>query len=242
METRDKGKFMTRLRRILLTATLATFGTGIAGAIPIVQTLPNTPVDLTTGNFTVSNPDVLTFNTFNTALGTLNDVIITVSTTSNAEIEIFDLAGTTQSYTQASASVPTVVSGGGLTVTSTNTASTGGGIAEPNNPGPNPTNIAGLLTSTSQTSGVVTTPSVLALFSTGGAGTISLGAGLGSAAYSANAVYPGQLFFGGTADVDTQVTVQYDYTIVSSTPEPTTMLLFGSALVGLGVMRKRKKA
>jgi hypothetical protein len=38
-----------------------------------------------------------------------------------------------------------------------------------------------------------------------------------------------------------QVTVSYDYHTValSSTPEPTTMVLFGSALVGLGLLRKR---
>jgi len=33
--------------------------------------------------------------------------------------------------------------------------------------------------------------------------------------------------------------VDYTYTVASSTPEPTTMVLFGSALVGLGLLRKR---
>jgi len=33
--------------------------------------------------------------------------------------------------------------------------------------------------------------------------------------------------------------ITYDYTIPSGVPEPTTMVLFGSALVGLGLLRKR---
>jgi hypothetical protein len=36
-------------------------------------------------------------------------------------------------------------------------------------------------------------------------------------------------------------TVTYDYVIPSGTPEPATMLLFGSGLLGLGILRKRAK-
>ena len=59
-----------------------------------------------------------------------------------------------------------------------------------------------------------------------------------------------QSFIGGGGNgQDSQATqafatiqVLYDYAIPSSTPEPTTMVLFGSALVGLGVLRKRIKS
>jgi hypothetical protein len=37
-----------------------------------------------------------------------------------------------------------------------------------------------------------------------------------------------------------EVEVDYTYTVNSATPEPTTMILFGSALVGLGFMRRKK--
>jgi hypothetical protein len=35
--------------------------------------------------------------------------------------------------------------------------------------------------------------------------------------------------------------VTYDYTLRSSTPEPATLLLMGTALAGLGLLRKRIK-
>jgi len=40
-------------------------------------------------------------------------------------------------------------------------------------------------------------------------------------------------------NVSGTVSVAYDYIEVASTPEPATMVLFGSALVGLGLVRKR---
>jgi hypothetical protein len=37
-------------------------------------------------------------------------------------------------------------------------------------------------------------------------------------------------------------TVVYDYSVISSTPEPASLVLFGSALVGLGLLRKRTRS
>jgi PEP-CTERM motif len=41
--------------------------------------------------------------------------------------------------------------------------------------------------------------------------------------------------------VTEQVEVTYDYIMTSSAPEPGTLALFGGALVGIGLLRKRIK-
>jgi hypothetical protein len=38
------------------------------------------------------------------------------------------------------------------------------------------------------------------------------------------------------------VTVLYDYTVTSGTPEPSTMALFGSALIGLGIVFRKRRS
>jgi len=44
-----------------------------------------------------------------------------------------------------------------------------------------------------------------------------------------------------TTTYSAQAEVTYEYTVPSGTPEPGTMVLLGSALVGLGVIRKRSR-
>jgi hypothetical protein len=60
---------------------------------------------------------------------------------------------------------------------------------------------------------------------------------------SAGGTYGGSaspgVFFSGNATASGVTTITYTYSVVSATPEPTTMVLFGSALVGLGLLRKR---
>jgi hypothetical protein len=51
----------------------------------------------------------------------------------------------------------------------------------------------------------------------------------------------GQVASAQTTNAFASAAVTYNYTIPSGTPEPATMLLFGSALVGLGVYRRRLK-
>jgi len=36
--------------------------------------------------------------------------------------------------------------------------------------------------------------------------------------------------------------VLYDYTQISGTPEPSTMALFGSALIGLGIVFRKRRS
>jgi hypothetical protein len=232
MATRDKGKFMT-MRRILLTATLATFAVGVASATPIIQTMT---VAATATPFN----DSLLFNGFNTMGGTLQltGVEITLATTATAEIDVGNFSGQTQAFTSATASIPVSAS---LVTTATSTTASETVTAGP---------IAGTIGSAFADYAFPGNSATASSTDTVGSGLFSEFIG-GTNAVDINVVgnigsYAGTAGtgtnFGGSAVVGALVTVEYDYTTVSSTPEPTTMLLFGSALVGLGVMRKRKKA
>jgi hypothetical protein len=59
--------------------------------------------------------------------------------------------------------------------------------------------------------------------------------GSGTATAPSNTV-----FFGGGADASGILTVTYNFTAASTTPEPATMTLFGSALLGLGFFARQR--
>lgn len=77
-----------------------------------------------------------------------------------------------------------------------------------------------------------------------GAGTVSWGlteigsfsfAGSNSNSSNVNLTIVGNTSYGA----ESEITYEYSVVVPPSTPEPTTMVLFGSALVGLGLLRKR---
>jgi len=222
-----------KLRRILLTATLATFAVGMANATPmIVQTM-------SIGSTATPFSDNLMFNGFNTMGGTLQltGVEITLATTATAEIDVGNFSGQTQAFTSATASIPVSATLTGVaTSTSASETVTAGPINGTISSAFALTPFPGNSASASSTDTVLSS-----LFSefVGGPNSVTIDVAGNMGTYSGTG---GSVTFGGNALVGALVTVEYDYTTVSSTPEPTTMLLFGSALVGLGVMRKRKKA
>ena len=63
--------------------------------------------------------------------------------------------------------------------------------------------------------------------------------GFSGSVIQASGASSSSLFYSGGADAQGQLSVTYTYTAATATPEPATMLLFGSALVGLSVLRKR---
>ncbi|MGD1070919.1 MAG: PEP-CTERM sorting domain-containing protein [Bryobacteraceae bacterium] len=217
---------MTTLRRILFGFTLAALATGAASANSIVLTEPSTP----SGAY----PVTATFATFNTTLGTLNDVIITLYDTSTATVDIENITSGSLPFTNATASIPITITGGGATDTDTAAASVASGTAVPG------LNVFTGVTGNTSNATTVTGAGLSLWENPPASNTITLTITEGNGSYSGNG-QQGSLFFGGAISATSQATVEYDYTPFSSTPEPASFALVGLALVGFGVARKRLK-
>jgi hypothetical protein len=191
---------------------------------------------------------------FNTALGTLDSVTLSFSGATNGDITITNSTGSTMAVNGTYglsmyllAPQTTIPTGGTYTASdasnailsvSPTLASIGGGLG-----GTSPVTFNTGSTSTPAvggyaTTGVINVPS--SLFTEFEGGTLYLPIfTLGTSNLSISAANSNY----GIVSTSTQVaglSVTYSYAApTSATPEPTTMVLFGSALVGLGLLRKR---
>jgi hypothetical protein len=234
MLVKMKGKtteIMTTLRRILTTAAFGIASVCLASAATLTETFTHvTPTSTTpfTDSFTLAG--------FNTALGTLDSIQISISTTATAEVDVFNITGGPLPFTNATASVPVTVKGPDATTTSVTLVA--GPIAGIANPGANMfPGIPG-----SGSSSIFVPVADFATYENPGGTPVSFMVSSVGGTYSGSGA-AGQLFFGGLAVAGGTTTVVYTYdtVVTTTTPEPTTMALFGSAFVGLGLIRRRIK-
>jgi hypothetical protein len=177
----------------------------------------------------------LTYNQFDPALGTLQDVIITLDSFDAAQAEVLNISSGPLPYTQSSAfndNETVSVANGPSTTTSTLEAGHDAenpngfsGMAAPAGPGFVPT-ISGTGPTQHQT---VSSSVVIFPFVGSGTGTINLllsvNSGNGSSSVSGQA---GAIFTGWNADSYGSVKIQYDYLAV---PEPCSYgIVFGAGL------------
>jgi hypothetical protein len=222
---------MTTIRRVLATSVFAILATTSAMATTLLTSIQT---NTTSASQTNDSTSTLGFTKFDPSLGTLTSVHVTIGGFEETGYTVTDQSNSSNNYTFTNAVVvslkvgsitlaqalPTVSASGSLTA--------GGTQTSPGYPARNLTNTAG--------SGdmVYTDAATLLLFN--GPGSINLI----SSAHSNNA-------FSADGDVANQVstryvgtaTLQYDYTQTSTTPEPMTLTLMGSALVGIGLLRKK---
>jgi hypothetical protein len=177
-----------------------------------------------------------TLPAFDTSLGTLTGVTLTIDNTTVADIEVINLNGTPQPFTGAFATIPLTLTGpDGLNVTSTVTAGPISGVATQSFPSINqfPGN------SGSSSASVALPNSEFAFFENPPAGT-----DLSFSAASLSGTFGGSggqgVLFGGTADVGG--TAQVTYTFAALVPEPATwaMMLIGFGGMG-GVLRSARR-
>ncbi|HXC99988.1 MAG TPA: choice-of-anchor E domain-containing protein [Verrucomicrobiae bacterium] len=175
----------------------------------------------------------LSFNKFDPSLGTLTDIILTLSSVDTVQSVVFDPNGGGNGYTAAS------VSGGMETVNalnglSTSTASLAAGPFAGVTTGAN--TIAGSSTQTLSASTHVL-PADFSSY-TGGAGTFDVSVVTGTAT-SSGSYLGNELFFGWNANSYGSVEIDYDFAAV---PEPGTWFAGLSVLGVCGVSLLRRKS
>jgi hypothetical protein len=183
---------------------------------------------------TINAPGTFDFSTFNPALGTLTQITINLSTSVNTTLNVFNPTGGPLAFTTASVSVPFALTftGGTGTFNFSGTATdTTGAI------------VAGGMLFTESVLGTSTTSFNITPF-TGYVGapgtftpTFTLGTG-GSA--TASGTGSQSLLYGGSGTGSVVASITYTYTAASTAPEPATMTLFGSALLGIGFFARKR--
>ena len=220
---------MTHLRRILTGTAIFVAACGFASADSIISYSHTTPSTQTAFS------DTFTLPTFNIPTAVLTGITITITGSETAEVDVFNSTTGPLGFTNASATIPfslTVPSDLNLVVASfSGTATLASGTA---NPGANP--FPGITNPFSHTQSVASAS--WSLFETPPSGTT-----IGLDFIGATGTYSGTagagVFFGGSAVASAITTITYDYVFPSGVPEPATYALMGSALVGLGLLRKR---
>jgi len=220
-------------RRISLTlAALVGIGLAIgqgAGAQVIVQTftVPTGTVVPFSQNFT--------FNLFDSTLGLLQSVTLSLSTSITAEVDVFNSLASPQAFTNGNASIPvTVTAPDAVTETATGVA---GPVAGTANPGFNAFPGLPASASTSQTIPM----GDWGFYEGVGPMTGNINAASTSGTYSGNA-NPG-VFFGGSAVAGATITITYLYAPAGTVPEPAATTFLAAGVLGsLGmVLRRRRK-
>lgn len=171
---------------------------------------------------------------FDSSLGTLNGIMLTLATHIVGEINVYNLGATARPFTNAYAQIPvTVTTPGGASITVTTTATRATGSAAP---GLN--TYSGIDSSASTLLSLV--PADFAPYLGNGSSTLLFSLASGDGTYGGTSA-PG-LLFGGAALVDGVFSVGYDYDPVAAVPVPAAAWLLGSGLLSLGAACRRRRA
>ena len=226
----SEGIRTMRMNSILAaTAALSLSAIGIAHA-NVVETGSIASQGASSYNFPGSNVVLSKYDTL--TLPTLNDIILTVSTTEAANVAVNNVSGTDYGFTNGTATVIINLTGpGGLNTFLTTVATVTSGTAF----GSSITNFPGLTGTTTYT----TTISGAGLAAYEGIGNITLNfLGLtGSGSFNGTSSAPSDtLFFGGGAHIGVDVTATFE-----NAPEPASLAILGSAIIGIGMIRRRAR-
>jgi len=176
------------------------------------------------------NTDYFTLRQFDTSLGTLDSIVLDVTGSATASIMVFNSNTGVEAFTAATASLPFTVTGPGPTIVIS--MAVAGPLAGTAAIGIN--NFGGNIATFSNSTAVA--PANYSLYEGAGSslGSFSAVTSAGNYAGSANS----GVLFGGSATIGGRSSITYTYTPLAATPEVGSMLLLGSALLGLGAWKR----
>lgn len=175
---------------------------------------------------------------FDSHLGTLNSVTLSLVSTIVGRIDVFNNLSTPQTFTNAFATIPVTVTShtpDATSVTAVAISLVPSGTATPGFP---ITSFTGIAATASNAINVA--PVNFAAYMGLGGGSALFTAASNGGSYGGTSV-PG-LFFGGSAVADGNFTVRYDYDAVSAVPVPAAAWLLGSGVLAFGAAWRRKRA